>query len=96
MFDSTGVNITVEGVHVLGCPVESEYFVNEQIDAYVNSWCKDVRMLAEIAKTQPQAVYRSFVHGVFGRWTYFFRTCPLEESQFFQLEDTLGIILYHC
>ena len=33
LFDSTSVNITVEGVYVLGCPVESEYFVNEQIEA---------------------------------------------------------------
>lgn len=80
LFDSTGVNITVEGVCELGCPIESESFVTEQIEAKVGSWCKDVKMLAEIAKTQPQAAYRSFVHSVFGRWTYFFHTCPLEEN----------------
>ena len=80
LFDSTGVNITVEGVCELGCPIESESFVTEQIEAKVGSWCKDVKMLAEIAETQPQAAYRSFVHSVFGRWTYFFHTCPLEEN----------------
>ena len=46
-------------------------------------------MLTEIAKTQPQAMYSSFVHGVFRRWTYFFRTCALEESQLSSLEDSL-------
>ena len=89
MFDGTGVKVTVDGVNVLGCPIGSESSVSEQIEAKVACWCKDVLMLAEIARTQPQAAYSSFVHGVSGRWTYFFRTRPLEESQVLRLEDSL-------
>ncbi len=37
----------------------------------IGEWCNDIVLLAEIAQSQPQAAYSSFIHGLFGKWCYF-------------------------
>ena len=89
IFDGTGVIVVSSGVTLLGCPIGDETFVCNQISTTITNWCDQLRLLAEFAKSQPQATYSSFVHGLFGRWTYFFRTCPISKSQLAPLENHL-------
>ena len=39
-----------------------------------NSWCKQLRLLADVANTQPHATYTAFIHGFLHKFTYLCRT----------------------
>ena len=89
LFDGSGVSIVTDGVKVLGCPIGIPSYVESAVKVTIDEWCNDFVLLAEIAQSQPQAAYSSFVHGLFGRWCYFFRTCILNDGQLSSLEDKL-------
>ena len=89
LFNGTGVNVTVDGVNVLGCPVGPEWYVRSVIEKKVVVWCRELKMLADIALSQPQSAYCAFTHGLFGKWTYLFRTCKFSESLLQPLEDIM-------
>ena len=89
LFADTNVSVTCDGVAVLGCPVGTPEFVQAEVDKKIDLWCGKVKQLAEIAVTQPQSAYSAFTHGLFGEWTYLFRTCYIEESRVQPLEDCM-------
>ena len=88
VFEGSGINITVEGRRHLGAVIGSKTFAAEYIKSKVEEWVTHVTTLAKFAKTQPQAAYAAFTHGLSSKWTYFFRTIqdisdmlqPLEEA----------------
>ena len=42
----------------------------------VSQWTTEVKQLADIAKTQPQAAYSAYVHGLSSRWIFLSHTIP--------------------
>uniref|UniRef100_A0A1X7TXS0 Uncharacterized protein n=1 Tax=Amphimedon queenslandica TaxID=400682 RepID=A0A1X7TXS0_AMPQE len=70
----TNVSVTSEGVVVLGCPFGSSSYVKTVISKKIDAWCKKLKVLADIAVSQPQSAYSAFTRGLFGEWTYLFRT----------------------
>ena len=93
LFSGSGISITTEGKQVLGSPIGLESFVSTQVNEKVQVWIKDVMKLAEIAQTQPQAAYSAFIHGISSKWTYFFRTSPINPVSLKPLEDAICLHL---
>uniref|UniRef100_A0A1X7TFQ3 Reverse transcriptase domain-containing protein n=1 Tax=Amphimedon queenslandica TaxID=400682 RepID=A0A1X7TFQ3_AMPQE len=87
LFNCTNVSVTSEGVVVLGSPVGSPNYVQSVISKRIDVWCEKLKVLADIAVSQPQSAYGAFTHGLFGEWTYLFRTCTIDESLLQPLED---------
>ena len=64
IFANSGVQITDQGQQYLGTPIGSEGFVEACVKQKVERWSEEVRKLGTFAKTQPQAVYAAFIHGL--------------------------------
>lgn len=73
----------------LSCPVGSLGYIESTISRKVEGWCKTSRELVGIAMSQPQSAYTAFTHGLFGEWTYLFRTCQIEERHLRPLEAAM-------
>ena len=76
VFEGTNVNITVQGRHHLEDAIGFREYTENYVDEKVKNWTREVLQLAEIASTQPDAVYSAFVHGLSNRWTYLSRITP--------------------
>ena len=59
-------------VAVIGSNDFWEKYVNEK----VTEWCKELKILSEFAKLQPQAAYAAFCFGEQNKFSYFLRTIP--------------------
>ena len=62
LFESSPINITVEGKRHLGASIGSQGFKNSYIDEKVAKWTRNIQRLAEIAQSQPHAAYAGFIH----------------------------------
>ena len=80
LFASTGVAIRSCGSSYLGGALGDEEFRVSFMAAMVEKWCHQLRTLAEMAQTQPQAAYTVFAKGLSSRWKYHIRCseCPPE------------------
>ena len=74
LFESSPINITIEGKRHLGAAIGSSDFKNEYIDGKVEKWVSNIKSLSEIAKTQPHVAYAAFIHGEQHKYPYFLRT----------------------
>ena len=59
-FTGTNVNITVEGRPYRGAPLDFEEYTRKFMQNRVGKWCEEIKTLAEIAHTQPQAEYAAY------------------------------------
>jgi len=76
VFAGTGINVTTNGQRHLGAAIGKRSSVEEYVKMKVSQWTTEVRQLADIAKTQPQAAYSAYVHGLSSRWIFLSRTIP--------------------
>ena len=74
---------------VLGSPVGSTEFVWSEINKRISLWCEKLHLLSGIARSQPQSAYSAFTHGLFGEWSYIFRTCYIEDHHVEPLEKCM-------
>jgi hypothetical protein len=88
IFNGTGICITV-GSRDLGAAIGSASFVNKYVEDKVQSWAKELEMLAQIAQASPQAAHSAFVHGMRHKWTFLQRTLPNISEKFQPLEDII-------
>ena len=72
LFKDTEVNITKEGRRYLGSIPYVRSFIQEKVD----SWVKEVQLLAQIANTQPHAAYAGYTHCTSNKWNFLLRTTP--------------------
>ena len=63
LFDGTGVNVCSDGRRYLGSAIGTSDFVNNFVSAQVQAWCDELSVLTDIARSQPHAVFSSYVHG---------------------------------
>ena len=57
LFEGTGIQITKEGQRHLGAALGTQTFIERYVTEKVHEWSKEVNKLAEIATSQPHAVY---------------------------------------
>ena len=83
------VNITSEGKRHLGAIIGSENYKNEYCEEIVQNWISQLKVLCEIAETQPQAAYTAFTKGFRSKFTYFMRTIEDFEQYIIPVKDIL-------
>ena len=93
IFDGTNIHITTGGTRHLGAAIRSKEFKEEFVADKVKSWIEEIQTLAEIASTQPHAVYSALVHGVSSQWLFITRTTTDIEHLLQPLEDAIHQIL---
>ena len=76
LFEGTGIQITKEGQRHLGAALGTQTFIERYVTEKVHEWSKEVNKLAEIATSQPHAVYTALTHGLQSKWTYLTQTVP--------------------
>ena len=76
LFSSTKIRITTDGKRHLGAALGTFDFRSQYAAEKVENWCMELRCLSEFAKTQPQAAYSAFTHGILSKYNYFMRTIP--------------------
>ena len=76
LFADTDVHITIQGKRHLGAAIGSRTFTEEYICSKVQTWSDEIKRLANVATTQPHAVYAAFTHGLSSRWLPYMRTIP--------------------
>ena len=64
-------------------------FVRSEINKRISIWCEKLHLLSGIARSQPQSAYSAFTHGLFGEWSYIFRTCYIEDHHVEPLEKCM-------
>ena len=88
-FDGSDVSVRTDGVRLLGSPIGSESFVDGYIKDTIDTWLHDLDVLCLFAESQPQAAYAAFTHGLFSRWTYFFRSCSVPSEHLSTLDEMI-------
>ena len=88
-FNGTDVIVTKEGQRHLGAVIGTEDFKIQYVTEKVAEWVKEIKMLSDIAKTEPHAAYTAFTHGVKHRWNYLMRTIPNVSQQMRPLETAI-------
>ena len=93
LFGNTQVQITTTGERHMGAVVGSEEFKKQYVEEKISNWVQDVKILAEIAKDEPQAAYSCFTKAISHRWTYVQRTIPDIATLFEPLEVAIKYVL---
>ena len=89
LFESSPINITVEGKRHLGAAIGSQEFKEEYISEKVAEWCKQVKNLSKMAKSQPHAAYAAYIHGEQHKFNYFLRTLDGISEELKPLDDVI-------
>ena len=89
LFRHTGIQVTAQGGKHLGAAVGSKSFIRDFVSSKVESIVDEIKKLATIAMSKPQAAYAIFTHGFTERWTYLLRTIPDISDMLQPIEDTI-------
>ena len=89
LFGDTQVNITQGRPH-LGAALGSQEFVETYVSDKVQELNNQLLLLADIARTEPQAAYAAFIHSFAHKFSYLCRTIP---SRLQLLEDSIRLRL---
>jgi hypothetical protein len=76
IFKDTGVEIITEGTRMLGSVIGNQNFIDSYVDNKVADWVSELRVLADMAKVEPQAAYACLTHGLLSKYTFLMRTTP--------------------
>ena len=74
IFKDCAINITTEGHKYLGGIIGKEDFKASHVESIVEEWVRQIKILAKIAKSQPQAAYSAFTSGFVSKFNYHLRT----------------------
>ena len=88
IFEGTKINITEEGKRHLGAVIGSKDYKIKYVSDQVHQWLDELKVLCEIAKSEPQAAYSCFVSGYKHKLSYCMRTIP-EINELLQPIDEL-------
>ena len=76
IFEGTNIKITTQGKRHLGAVIGSDIYKDKFINEKINTWIKEIRVLSDIAKIEPQAAYSCFIIGYKNKISFFLRTIP--------------------
>lgn len=74
LFSQSGIQITTTGRPYLGVPIGTSEYKRVFIQNKIKSWERQLKGLADIAKSQPHAAYAGYTHGLVGKITFMLRT----------------------
>ena len=60
----------------------------------MQSWCDELSLLTDIARSQPCVVFSSYIHGFASKWTFLCRTTPTILQLFIPLDDYLSTTFF--
>ena len=94
MFGKFGMEITTTGKHHLGAAVRSTNFKAEYMQGLVTGWVDDVKLLANIAQSEPQCAYTAMTNAIQHGWKFVQQTIPdisayIKELEF-EIQHTLN------
>ena len=89
IFHGSGVQITTEGKCHLGASLGSTKYNEEYLSSKVNEWIAQLRILSQIARTQPQAAYSAFTTGFQHKISFCMRTISGASTQLRRLEEVV-------
>ena len=93
IFQGSNIQISTRGKKHLGAVIGSTDFKKEYCEKLVDGWVTELNLMAEIAMTQPQAVYACYVSGYQHKFTYHLRTIPGIEEFLAPLEECIRNVL---
>ena len=79
-FCGSSVKYTTDGKRHLGAMIGSAGYKKEYATEKVDQWCNEMRKLAEIAISEPQAAFAAYTRGEMQKFNYFLRTIPNMED----------------
>ena len=74
VFEKDRINITDEGRKYLGAPIDSNEYCEKFCNERVAEWVDEIETMAQIAKSQPQAVLSLLTKEVTSKWSFLLRT----------------------
>ena len=74
IFGDSNIKFTCEGKRHLGVAIGTNEFRIQYVSEKVEEWCKEMKRLSALAKTQPHAAFSAYNHGEQHKFTYFLRT----------------------
>ena len=72
----------------MGSAIGTDDFVKSFVFNPVQTWRDDLTLLTDIVRSQPHAVFPSYIHGFVSKWTFLCCTTP-SISHLFEALDTL-------
>ena len=93
IFSCTDIQITISGARHLGAVIGSMEFCESYVANKVKTWIEEICVLAEIALTQPHAIYSASIHCAMSRWSFVSRTIPDIQHLLQPLEDAIHQLL---
>ncbi len=88
-FAGTNVNVTSSRRPHLGVPVGSPEYCESFVVSKVSQWSSELKLLSEIATTQPHAAFAAFIHGFSSRWLFIALTVPNLGDHYQPLENII-------
>ena len=76
MYGKFGMEITTTGKRHLGTVVGSTNFKAQYMQGLVKGWVDDVKLLANIAKSESQCAYTTMTYAIQHRWKFAQQTIP--------------------
>ena len=73
IFNGIKINITSEGHKYLGGVIGKAKYKATYTQTLVSDWVNQIKLMSEIAKSEPQAVYSAFTGGFISKFTYHLR-----------------------
>ena len=90
IFEGTNVIIRTDGAKRLGAVIGTSDYKETFIKNLVSQWVNELRELAKIAKSEPQAAYSNFTHNLRQKWNFAMRNIPGLENYLPPLEDIIS------
>ena len=79
-FCGSSIKYTTDVKRHLGAVICSVCYKKEYATEKVDQWCNEIRKLAEIAISEPQAAFAAYTHSEMHKFHYFLRTIPNMEG----------------
>ena len=89
IFNDTQIKITSQGRPHLGAPLGTQDFVDQFTSEKISQWKEELRLLTDIARSQPHAAYAAYTHGFAHKASYVCRTVPNIKHSLQPLEDCI-------
>ena len=83
------MQIATEGKRHLGASLGSTKYKEEYLSSKVDEWIAQLRILSQIARTQPQAAYSAFITGFRHKISFYMRTISGASTQLKYLDEVV-------
>ena len=89
IFKNSSIQTTSTGQRHLGAVIGTTEYKQEYMNEKITTWIEEIRMLSEIAKTEPQSAYICFTSGFKHKITYYMRTIPNISHLLQKIDDVI-------